>query len=63
MSATYYMEHIVEMEDVANVKKRRGGVDGGAKQYAVPVCSPPADRVMSPGTGRPVHIVNKTCLL
>jgi hypothetical protein len=55
----------VEMEDVANVKKRRGGVDGGAKQYAVPVClcSLPADRVMSPGTGRPVHIANKTRLL
>jgi hypothetical protein len=38
MIATYYMEPVVEMEDVANVKKRRGRVDGGAKRYAVPVC-------------------------
>jgi hypothetical protein len=47
---------------VANVKKRRGRLDGGAKRYAVPVCLLP-DRVMSPGTGRPVHIANKTRLL
>jgi hypothetical protein len=63
MIAAHYMEHVVECEDVANVKKRRRRVDGGAKRYAVPVCLPPADRVMSPGTGRPVHIANKTRLL
>jgi hypothetical protein len=38
MIATHYMEHVVEMEDVAIVKKRRGRVDGGAKRYAVPMC-------------------------